>query len=292
MASGLGRGLDSLIPKKINKIITSAGETIISTVVDDEKGRILNLSPDQIKVNHLQPRKNFSEPQLAELVESIKLYGIIQPLIVTKKDGEYELIAGERRLRSAKTIGLKTVPVIVREAKEQEMLEVALIENIQRENLNPIETAISYNKLVQEFNLTQEDLSKRLGKSRPSISNSLRLLNLPEEIQSALIDGRLTEGHAKLILGLENEVKQMALFRKIAHSGLSVSDTASESRKMGGSKQARVKINYQDKDTEFALRELLGTKVEIKRNSKGGQIVIEFYGDDGLDEVIERMGKK
>lgn len=291
MANGLGRGLSSLIPQKVNKITTPGGEAIIATTTADEKNRILQLSPSDIKVNHLQPRKSFNEAHLNELVESIKAYGIIQPLIVTKIDGEYELIAGERRLRSARIIGLKTVPVIVRETQEQEMLEVALIENIQRENLNPIETAIAYSKLMNEFNLGQEDLSKRLGKSRPTIANTLRLLNLPEEIQLGLMQGRITEGHAKLISGLEGEVKQMALFRKIVHGEMTVSDASQESRRMGGTKQARVKINYQDKDKEFAIREILGAKVEIKRKTKGGQIVIDFFDDDELSEIILRMGK-
>jgi ParB family chromosome partitioning protein len=210
-------------------------------------------------------------------------------LIVTERNNGYELIAGERRLRSVLALGLPTVPVIVRKTSEQEMLEVALIENIQRENLNPIETGIAYTKLMQDFNLSQEDLSKRLGKSRPSVANTMRLLNLPEEIQLGLIQNKISEGHAKLISGLEGEAKQMGLFRKIVHSGLTVSDAASESRRMGGTKQARVKINYQDKDKEFSIRELLGAKVEIKRKAKGGQIVIDFYDDDELNEIVERM---
>jgi len=291
MANGLGRGLSSLIPQKVNKVTTPSGEAIVATVTAEEKDRILQLTPDQIKVNHLQPRKNFSEQHLNELIESIKAYGIIQPLIVTKKGEEYELIAGERRLRSAKAIGLKTVPVIVRETKEQEMLEIALIENIQRENLNPIENALSFSKLMDEFNLSQDDLSKRLGKSRSTIANTLRLLNLPEEVQLGLMQEKITEGHAKLISGLDGEVKQMALFRKIIHGSMSVSDTAQESRRMGGTKQARVKINYEDKDKEFALREALGTKVEIKRKAKGGQIIVEFYSEDELREIIERIKK-
>lgn len=291
MANGLGRGLSSLIPQKVNRIPIASGETMIATVTADEKGKILELNPKEIIVNHLQPRKNFTEQGLNDLMESIKQYGIISPLIVTTRGEGYELIAGERRLRSALTLGLKTVPVIIRETKEQEMLEVALIENIQRENLNAIETGLAYSKLIQDFNLSQEDLSKRLGKSRPSVANTMRLLNLPEEIQLGLIQNKISEGHAKLISGLEGEAKQMALFRKIVHSGLTVSDAANESRRMGGTKQARVKINYQDKDKEFAIREALGAKVEIKRKTKGGQIIIDFFDDDELTEIISRMKK-
>lgn len=278
-----------MIPQKVNKVTTPSGETVVATVADSEQGRVLQLSLDRIRVNHLQPRLNFSDQQLSELVESIKLYGVIQPVIVTPRDGGYELIAGERRLRASKIIGAKTIPAVVRETKEQEMLEVALIENIQRENLNPVETAIAYQKLIQEFNLGQDDLSKRLGKSRSTIANSLRLLTLPEEIQLGLIQGKITEGHAKLILGIEGEVKQMNLYRKIVHGSMSVNDTAKESRVMGGTKQARVKINYQDKDKEFALREALGAKIEIKRKAKGGQIVIEFYDEEELSEIINKI---
>ncbi|NTU99119.1 ParB/RepB/Spo0J family partition protein [Candidatus Falkowbacteria bacterium] len=291
MATALGRGLGSLIPQKVNKVTTDSGEAIVATVSESEQDRILHLDPNKVKVNHLQPRKSFSEQQQQELVDSIKRYGIIQPLIVTKKEGEYELIAGERRLRSARILKLDTVPVIVRETKEHEMLEIALIENIQRENLNPIETAISYQKLMNEFNLGQDDLSKRLSKSRPGIANCLRLLSLPEEIQKGLIDGSITESHAKVILGLDTVTKQLALFRTIVHSGMSVNDATKESRKMGGTKQARVQSNVQDQDKEQKLREVLGTKVEIRRKAKGGQVVIDFYSDEELVGLMGKLGK-
>lgn len=291
MATALGRGLGSLIPQKVNKVTTESGETIVATTSESDKDRILRLSPNDIIVNHLQPRKQFSEQHQNELVESIRQYGIIQPLIVTKKGSGYELIAGERRLRSAKILQLPTVPVIVRETKEQEMLEIALIENIQRENLNPIETAISYQKLMSEFNLSQDDLSKRLGKPRPSIANTVRLLNLPNDIQAGLIEGKITESHAKLILGLENEVKQMTLYRNIVHTGLSVNDAAQESRKMGGTKQARVQPNLADQDKEQQLRTALGTKVEVKRKAKGGQVVIDFYSDEELASLMAKLVK-
>lgn len=224
-----------------------------------------------------------------ELVESIKRYGIIQPLVVTEKDGGYELIAGERRLRSSKIIGLEKVPVIIRDASSQEKLEVALIENLQREDLNPVETALAYRKLIDEFNLSQEDVAKRVGKSRPSVSNILRVLNLPEEIQVALIEGRITEGHAKILAGLEGETRQMALFRKMLNTKMSVDDATQEARRMGGTKQAKVKINYADKDKEFAFREFFGTKVEIRRKRKGGQIIIDFFGDEELEDMVTKM---
>jgi ParB family chromosome partitioning protein len=246
---------------------------------------------DRIRTNPLQPRKRFADHELEELVESIRQYGIIQPLIVTERNGDFELIAGERRLRSAKALNLPTVPVIVREADEQEKLELALIENIQREDLNPVETALAFRKLIDEFNLSQEELAVRVSKSRPAVTNTLRLLNLPEEIQLALVDGRLSEGHAKLLVGIEGEAKQMSLFRKIVHSGLSVNDTATEARRLGGTKQARIKINYADKDKEFAFREFFGCKAEVKRKGKGGQVILEFYSDEELQAMMLKMRK-
>ncbi|MEI7498744.1 MAG: ParB/RepB/Spo0J family partition protein [Candidatus Falkowbacteria bacterium] len=289
MSSPLGRGLGSLIPQKVNRVTSASGEVIVTTTSDSDKDRILQLSPNDIVVNRHQPRSHFSETQQQELIDSIRVFGIIQPLIVTKRGDGYELIAGERRLRSAKAIGLKTVPVLVRETKEQEMLELALIENIQRENLNPLEMAISYRKLMDEFNLNQDELAKRVSKSRSSIANGLRLLNLPNEIQTAIIEGRITESHAKLLLGIESEQKQMQLFRKIVTVGLSVSDTAKETKRMGGTKQARVKTNVQDQARENDLRQALGTKVEIKRKTTGGQIVIDFYSDEDLNGLLTKI---
>ncbi len=288
---GLGRGLGSLIPQKVDKKLSDdTGEVqTIDVTSPNDKDKILNVSPDKIKVNQMQPRQNFDNAKIDDLANSIKEHGIIQPLIVVKAEDGYELIAGERRLRASKAIGLKEVPVIVREADEQQKLEVALIENLQRENLNPIETAIAYQKLIDEFNLSQDDVAKRVGKSRPVITNALRLLNLPEEIQTALIDGRVSEGHAKYLLGLDNPVKQMTLFRKILNNKMTVAETNIESKRMGGTKKARIQINYEDKDKEFALREFFGTKVEIKRKGKGGQIVIDFYSDDELEEMIGKV---
>jgi len=292
MNAGLGRGLSSLIPQKVNKITeTRKGDAVVDIVSDDDKNKILNVSPDKIKPNPMQPRKEFSHRHLEELVESIKQYGIIQPLIVTFKNGDYELIAGERRLRASKIAELKTVPVIVRDFKEQEKLEVALIENIQRQDLNAIEEALAYRKLIDEFNLKQEEMAKRVGKSRPVITNSLRLLNLPEEIQQALMEGKVSPSNAKLIVGLDTEAKQMALFKKIVRNNLTFDQSLKESRRMGGTKEARIKINYADKDKEFAFREFFGAKIEIKRRGRGGQVIIEFYSDEELDEMVCKVKK-
>ena len=291
MSNSLGRGLSSLIPQKIKKVTTTSGEAVVEVASEADKGRVLQINPEKILVNPMQPRKSFGEYQQGELVESIKQYGIIQPLIVTKKNGEYELIAGERRLRAAKFLGLATVPAIIREADEQQKLEVALVENLQREGLDPIETAVAYRKLIDEFNLSQEELAVRLSKSRPVIANAIRLLNLPEEIQAALIAGRISEGHAKIIVGLENEAQQLSLFKKILNSGMTVNDAIKETRIMGGTKQARIKINYSDKDKEFAFRQFFSTKAEIKRKGKGGEVIIYFYGDEELGEMVAKIKK-
>ncbi|PLX27802.1 chromosome partitioning protein ParB [Candidatus Parcubacteria bacterium] len=281
---GLGRGLGSLIPNKQATVQVDSSQTQVS-----DSDVIRHVDINEIKANHLQPRKQFRDYKLEELSESIKEHGILQPLIATKKGDKYELIAGERRLRASKLAGLTEVPVIIREVDEQKRLELALIENIQREQLNPIDLAKSYSQLMGEFNLTQEDVAKKVGKARSSIANVLRMLKLPEEIQLALIDGKITEGHAKYLIGIEEEGKQLRLFRTILHNNLSVSDTSQEARKMGGTKKARVKINYTDKDKEFKLREFFGAKVEIKRKGKGGRIMIDFFSDDELQEIMGKI---
>ena len=285
MANGLGRGLNSLIPPR-----SQAGPNNTAAPVPERaESGVLEVPPEAIAVNPRQPRQKFADQGMAELCESIREYGIIQPLIVSPEKDGYELIAGERRLRAARTLGLKKVPVILRRAKEQEKLEVALIENIQRENLNPIELAEAYRQLIDEFSLTQEQVAKRVGKSRPVVTNSLRLLSLPEEIRLALIEGRVSEGHAKYLAGFDSENKQMGLFRKILNGKLTVADTDKAARQMGGTKAARIKINYGDKDKEFALREFFGAKAEIRRRGRGGQIIIDFYSDEELNEIIKKV---
>jgi len=285
MNSGLGRGLGSLIPSKDNNLATDS--LADSNLPVD--GQILKISPELIKKNPRQPRTNFSDPAINELVQSIKEYGIIQPLVVSRISDGYELIAGERRLRAAIIAGLKEVPVVVRETHDQEKLEIALIENIQREDLNIVELALAYKQLAEEFNLNQEQLAKKLGKSRPVVTNTLRILNLPGVIQLALVNGEITEGHAKILVGLDSEAKQFELFNRIKTRRLTVDDTILEARRMGGTKQARVKIDYADKDKELKLRGFFGAKTEIKRGKKGGQIVVHFYSDDELNEVMKKL---
>lgn len=284
MSNGLGRGLGSLIPSKQNDSTLPAAEANLPVDAEVQK-----INPDLIKANPRQPRTNFDDPALKELMESIREYGIIQPLVVSHVADGYELIAGERRLRAARQLGLREVPIVVRKVQDQEKLGMALIENIQREDLNPVELAIAYKQLAEEFNLNQDQLAKKLGKSRSGVTNTLRILNLPGEIQVALVNGEITEGHAKILVGLDSEEKQFELFNRIKHRRLTVDDTILEARRMGGTKQARVKIDYADKDKELRLREFFGAKAEIKRGKKGGQIIIHFYSDDELAEVMRKI---
>lgn len=289
MPHGLGRGLDSLIPKKtiITPPVGALSETGSALLLNDED-RIARISPNKIAINPWQPRKHFAENALNDLVESIKEHGIIQPLIVTRKDDAYELIAGERRLRSAKVLGLKEVPVIIRDVSEQKKLEFAIIENLQRENLNPLETAWAYQKLIDEFNISQEDAAKRVGKARSTVANCLRLLLLPDEIKNALAEKKITEAHAKYLLGLDSEAKQINVFRKIVRNNMTVAETDREIKKLGGTKEARVK-DFADEDKEKKLASALGTKTTIKRQGKSGKIVIDFYSEGELDSIINKI---
>jgi len=225
MPSGLGRGLGSLIPKKTvtygqNPFATGAAAE--DAVVLNDCDRVLKINPARIVINPQQPRTHFNEAALNDLTQSVKQHGIIQPLIVTKKGDDFELIAGERRWRAAKALNLKEVPVIVRAEQEQKKLELALIENLQRENLNPLESARAYQRLISEFNITQEEAAHKLGKARSSIANALRLLSLPAAIQEALAAGKITEAHAKYLLGLEGEDKQLSMLKKIIRQNLTV----------------------------------------------------------------------
>ena len=291
MAQGLGRGLSSLIPKKTvtygqNPFSSSIPSEEMTVLQDSE--RILRVSPDRIRINPQQPRKNFSESALHDLAESIKEHGIIQPLVVTRQGTDFELIAGERRWRSAKLIGLKEVPVIIREEQEQKKLELALIENLQREDLNPLETAFAYQRLIAEFNITQEEAAHKVGKARSSVANALRLLTLPVAAQEALAAGKITEAHAKYLLGLEGEVRQLSMLKKVMRQNLTVAETDREIKRLGGTKAAKTK-DYQDRAKEDELSEFLSTKVEIKRQGKGGKLLIDFYSEDELQEIIRKI---
>jgi len=266
---GLGRGLDSLIPTSDN---------------DDsprqESGNLM-LSPAIIDPNPHQPRTSFDEAPLAELAASIREYGILQPLLVTKaNNGRYQLIAGERRLRAAKLAGLSEVPAIERTLDEQQKLEFAIIENIQRENLNPVEAALSYRRLMDEFNLTQEDAARKVGKARSTVANALRILTLSAEIKQGLIDGKITEGHARSILAIEDREAQLNFYHSILSEGMNVRQA--ESHAKSSSTKPRKVVDPDLAAVEKKLSESTGTKVTIKPK----QIVIEYYNNEDLEKIV------
>ena len=299
---GLGRGLASLIPPKKDITSTPASTSHEATPVsalppttvshpDVAVTREVQLST--IVPNPHQPRLHFDEKKLEELSDSIKMHGILQPLIVTRQEnGTYELIAGERRLQAAKKAGLLMVPVVLREATgDQEKLELAIIENIQRHDLNPIEEAKAYLRLTDEFSLSQEDVAKKMGKSRPVVSNTLRLLTLPVEIQRAIIEEKITEGHAKALLSIESSEKQRALFDLILKDELTVRETEDKARVVSVRSHVRTS---QENAPEIAakegwLSEQLGTKVHIQAKRNGGKIVIEFYSNEELNGILGRL---
>ncbi|MFZ1626988.1 MAG: ParB/RepB/Spo0J family partition protein [Candidatus Moraniibacteriota bacterium] len=298
---GLGRGLASLIPPKkiptdtpsvdpLPEMAVSALPPATDSHPDVPLTRVIPIS--DIVPNPHQPRLHFDETKLSELADSIREHGILQPLIVSPLgDGKYELIAGERRLQAAKQAGLATVPVVVREAGNQEKLELAIIENIQRHDLNPIEEAKAYLRLTDEFGLHQDEVAKKMGKSRPVVSNTMRLLILPVEIQRAIIEGKISEGHAKALLSIENPEKQRALFDLILKDELTVRETEDKAREVSVRSHLRT---ARDKAPELAakeewLTEQLGTKVKIQTKGKGGKITIEFYSNEELNGILGRL---
>lgn len=289
--TGLGRGLGSLIPKKVSKEAIS--EDNRDFLVNDSADRILQVPVEQIEPNPHQPRQVFDHEGLEELIESIKIHGIIQPLVVTKKGSGYELIAGERRWRSSKILGLATVPVIVREASEQEKMELALIENVQRKNLNPIEKAVAYQRLIDEFSLAQEEAAEKLGVSRSAVANTIRFLELPEEIQRTLAREDITEGHAKVIAGLPGEKEQLALMKKIVQYNFTVRDAERERQKVSVAKPRKAKEpkDYETEEKEDILRQNLNTKVNIRNSGGKGEVVIEFYSNEELSSIINQIIK-
>lgn len=285
MANALGKGLGSLIPQK--------NETMTEKVVPSAKREILEVDPAKISVNPHQPRKHFEPSDLEDLVNSIKEHGIMQPLVVTREGDGFELIAGERRLRASKNLGLKEVPVIVRDATEQEKLELALIENIQRQDLNAIEEAISYKALIDEFNITQEDVANRVGKSRSAVANTIRLLDLPEAMLDALQKGKITKSHARTLLSESDENAREELFQKMLTGGFSVrAAEASVTSPKGGTRKSGGGVGSKDPNIaahEKKLREILGTKVRIEERSGKGKISIEFYSKEELLELLDRL---
>lgn len=276
----LGKGLGALLPE--------FGQA--------EPRTLLYCGLEEIIPNRSQPRKHFDESKLQELAESIKEKGILEPLIVRRVDQGYELIIGERRWRAAQKAGLKEVPVIVKETEGREAFEISLIENLQREDLNPIEAAEAFKHLIEEFNISQENLSKRMGKDRTTITNTLRLLKLPLEIRNQLLQNLITSGHARAILSLENKEKQRELCALIIKKGLSVREAealakrwSETPKKKAASVKRRGDLESQLSSLQDSLRKYLGTKVHITQKDKKGKIEIEYYSYDDLERIVENI---
>lgn len=291
----LGKGLGALLASND----TTKGNETLETSTGKQVGVVVNIPLDQIEVNPFQPRSTFEEDSLLELSESIKIHGVIQPITVRKiENGRYQLIAGERRLRASKLSGKKDIPAYIRNASDQESIEIALIENIQREDLNPLEIAVNYKRLMDECDLTQEQLSVRVGKNRSSVTNFLRLLKLPPDIQVALRDEKITMGHAKALLGVEQITTLLALFKEVVSKELSVRQTeelvrSSEhkpAKKAAGKKTSQPAGHF--KKLEDELTSALSTKVTIKPiTTDKGEIVVSYYTIDDLDRLKEIFTK-
>lgn len=290
MPSGLGRGLGSLIPNKVNPP-TGVNQPATVNEMLDPRERIFMIAPSQILANSQQPRQEFDDLALKELSESIKEHGILQPLVVSQTDNGYQLVAGERRLRAAKLAKLKEVPVVLRVTNDEEhKLVLALIENIQRENLSSIEEAKAYSQMLDEYGVSHELLAKKVGKTRSHITNTLRLLKLPVEVQDALSKGQIGVQQAKLIAGMATKSEQMALLQNIIDNRLSKRAAIVEAQKMGGTKAAKVKYVPEDRDREASLAKALGSSVMIKRRKQGtARLMIDFPTDEELDKAIKKL---
>lgn len=302
---GLGKGLGAIFGEDVVKENKEETEKKAKAKAEakaaeemDEKGRILMLKLDLVQPNKEQPRKTFDEEKINELAESIKNYGVLQPLLVQKNDSFYEIIAGERRWRAAKAAGLKEVPAVLKEYSKQEAMEISLIENVQRADLNPIEEALGYKQLIDEFGLTQEEIAVRVAKSRTVITNTMRLLKLDEQIQNMLVQGVITSGHARALLSLEDTQMQLKAAKEILDKKLSVRETerlvkrlqkeASGEKKEEKKKDETLALIYQD--LEDRIKSVMGTKVSIHNKDKNkGRIEIEYYSEAELERIVEMI---
>lgn len=291
---GLGKGLDSLIPdNKSMKSVTSE-KTVESKEDAAAKSGVQVMKINEVEPNRDQPRKNFDEDALLELSDSIKQFGVLQPLLVRKRKDYYKIIAGERRWRAAKLAGVKEVPVIEKEYTDQEILEIGLIENIQRENLNPIEEAIAYKRLLEEFNLKQDEVAERVSKSRTAVTNSMRLLKLSDKVQQMIIDDMISTGHARALLAIDDPELQYTLANKIFDEKLSVRETEKLVKEIKNPKKPKEKKpvanSFIYQDLEEKMKSVFGTKVSIASKGKGkGKIEIEYYSDDELEHLFDMM---
>ncbi|MEJ9281978.1 ParB/RepB/Spo0J family partition protein [Ureibacillus thermosphaericus] len=282
MARGLGKGIGALFP-------TETLESIQETIQNEE--HVEKIPLQKLVANPFQPRKKFDDETIEELAQSIREHGIIQPIVVRKKGKKYEIVVGERRYRAAKLAKLEEIPAIIKEMTEEQMMELAILENLQREDLTPIEEAEAYQNLIEKLNFTQDDLAKRLGKSRPHITNMIRLLQLPEEVRQMVNDGALSMGHGRALLGLKNKRKIIEVAKKVVNQSLNVRQLEALIKQLNENVSRETK-NSTNKDifvqaTESQLREFFGTNVQIKKTKNKGKIEIEFYSEDDLERILE-----
>ena len=315
---GLGRGLDAMIQNKLEseeekpqKSASKSAKSKTSSKTKKEKetsedksnpiGAVM-VSISKVEPNREQPRKIFDEEELSNLADSIARFGVLQPLLVQQREDYYEIIAGERRWRASKKAGLKEIPVIIRDYTDQESVEISLIENIQRKDLNAIEEACAYKQLLDDFNLRQEDVAERVSKSRTYITNSMRLLKLDDRVQTMLIEGKISSGHARTILGLEDKNEQFDVANRIIDKGLSVREVEKLVKKLAGRTEEEKKaeeeknkklaeLDFIYRDMEDKLKNVLGTKVSIANGDGKGKIVIEYYSDDDFERLVEILSK-
>lgn len=295
----LGKGIRALLNTIDEEMKDSDEKAVPPSVSGQSAGSITRIPVEQIEVNPKQPRRDFDETALRELSESIKLHDIIQPVTVVKtNNGKYQLISGERRLRASKLAGLKDIPAYIRTADDQQMLEMALLENLQRENLNAIEIGLSYRRLMDECDLTQEEVAERMKKDRSTVTNYLRLLRLPPDIQKSVRDGDLSMGHARAIIGLEQVDQQLYVYREVREKGLSVRQTeklvkdmsSPEAKSQGSGKAAPVKLAPAYKRIEDSMASHFSTRVKMERKKNGkGNITIEYYNDEDLERIMKLM---
>ncbi len=305
MASrGLGKGLDALIPNVINeksndnKNENTKYKSTDSTLKEAEEGQVKIVNITKIEPNREQPRRNFDEEALEELAESIRQFGLLQPILVHDKKTYYEIVAGERRWRAAKKAGLKEIPVIIKELTEQEIVEISLIENIQRENLNPIEEAQAYKRLLTEFNLKQEEVAERVSKSRTAVTNSMRLLKLSDSVQQMVIDNMITTGHARALITIEDPEQQYEVAKRVFDEKLNVRDVEKLVKNLNKPVKEKKAVTA-DKSLEAVyqnieenLKQKLSTKVNITPKGNGaGKIEIEFYSHDDLEKIMDLLSK-
>lgn len=271
---GLGKGLGALIPED-------------ETAVDSNT--VMKIPMNLIRNNENQPRKSFDEEKIETLAQSIKEHGVVQPIVLRKDEDNYVIVAGERRWRASKSIGLKEIPAVVMDLSDKDVLEISLIENIQREDLNPIEEALAYKKLIEEFDLTQEELGKRIGKSRTAVTNILRLLNLDERVQEYLVDGVISEGHGRALLAVDDKDVQYTLAQSIIDESLNVRDTEKIIKGLGKEKRnkSEAKQNIYHVDIKDKLENYFGTKVYLINRKNKGKIEIEYYSEDDLQRILD-----